>query len=514
MPKRKLDIPRTPAGAIDFDSIQNRVADAFWSEKLARAKTRGNLRAEKFPNFYEQNASEIIAAIGDWLKSADAQKTSDFEISGFIYGGDPTLKGVSGAAEDRPEGIVRALASKIMRFRNLSALYYYYCKEFAQTSDAYCARLTADHFAFARLLVENVRAMLADIWNNGSVFASNAVSNPVRTLGALENLFFEYDSLKPPARKTRILNAVETQTALPDVSQIRERYHLLSAIDAEELQAELEAAVKSGKEVLDEFIESLSDIWNEHITATDSAREPDAERLNGVIDGILENITFGELREAEAMKNAESGEYARKAKKAFERAKEEESRTGRHAAEERFFSLRPVRVSLDDSGAGAKAAEKISAAAPIYCPDDFSDSVWEKLSENEKLYLMCCELASDFDSSAGIKGILREHTNANVSLIPANIVRAVVGEILGADIPPITSANKAVATAQIRALCRKNGCFADVKFTMHRLVANKAGGILRSPERASAADSRTAQKALEICSILAERKQSKTEAEK
>ncbi len=482
------NLPLTADGAFDFETLLEQCCTQFWKKHLEIRKKFHTVSLAKMSDTphgaFEPSA--LLLSIEQWLTGKE--NSSDVDIGIFLYSGDPILKERYGYGDSNVTGITTLIARNIMRSKMLRSLFYHYCRKYAETQTPNGMGTIQDRYAFANLLVENVRAMLADIW----ITADNRLCHEFKDFSIsdfillIEFLFLDYDKLKSPVKKKRLLRLVQDQNALPLVEEIRERVELLKSFSENNIKNALSVKKSSAEEdlsnrvIYDQLVRSFAPYWTQNIQVRGiSLEEP--SRMNLEIRNVLETLTTAEIRDAESMKNEESGALGRQIKKELST----ENAAASPAALERLDLLRKRHVSIDQcNDDGISLADQLPARCDesIYCPDDCSEKVWKRLSKEEKMFLITTLICNEQDTSCGYKGMLQKVLHCKISYLGDNIFRIMAEEIYHEKFPEITGKNKQCVIDAILRFIAENGDFQDISYTLNCIFHDRISSIRNNSE--------------------------------
>ena len=455
------DIPHLPSGEFDFGKIKANTISTFWNEVSSKI--------DSMPPEFAQDDECLSRALQSWISGSGCCDNDDL-LTDFLYGGDPTLKwAFSGRHSQEKRGLSVKLAQRIQYIKSLRSLFYYYQLHYSEYTDK-----VHDKYRFIHILLENVRALLKDVNDSDPTHFCGQPIGEKKVFYLLENLCCNYDVLKTPARKIRLNRLMEEQRALPDFKAISEKVELLKSIS--------ECSVKKHSEVTnanhdvklsDLLCDTFTPFWDKHINGAELDREEDGKRINSEISTLLDNLTFGELRDSEKMKNRESGEKGRSIHRALSSAESRDQKTISNAVK-RLQLLRVSHESLDSLDENERSGyDKLEQweDCSVYCPEDVSEKVWEKLSKNEKAYLYTGAICSELPSYAGFKGILQKLLNCKISYMSKNIQRIVLEEILSIELPEIKGSNQDMVLRIMKRMINDNDCEEDMKFNLSLLCS-------------------------------------------
>ena len=459
------DIPHLPSGEFDFDKIKDDTITAFWD---ALSRKIDSLPRELLAQFARDD-ERLFTALRNWINGAD-YGDNDALLTDFLYGGDPTLKwAFSGRYSQEKRGLSVKLAQRIQYIKSLRSLFYYYQQHYSEYTDkAY------DKYRFIHILIENVRALLKDVTDTDPSHICGQPVGEKKVFYLLENLCCNYDVLKTPARKIRLNRLMKEQRALPEFKAISEKVELLKSISEPSVKIHSEVASASNDVKLSDLLcDTFTPVWDKHINGAELDREDDGKRINGEISSLLDNLTFGELRDSEKMKNRESGEKGRSIHRVLSSAESQDEQTISNARK-RLQLLRVSHESLDKLDEnGQSGYDKLDCweECGVYCPEDVSEKVWKKLSKNEKTYLYTGAICSELPSSAGFKGVLQKLLNCKISYMGKNIQRIVLEELLSIELPEIKGGNQEMVLRIMKRMINDNDCEEDMKFNLSLLCS-------------------------------------------
>lgn len=438
------DIPYCSNGSFDFDKMKYLNKSSFWNKRLNREKNVKNDNAGAAV-VYDQSLYE---ACQKWVYGKEDPGKVWEE---YLYGGDSALQRSWGTSfKPNVSGLSVRLARALSHFPMLRTIFYHYCRIYSENP-----KLSSSKAYFAQLLIDTVRNLLPDIWQDEDL--QLCAANDCKSFFCVfESLFLDYDRVKSTAKKVRLNQCVEKQNALPEFAALNEKFVLMESMAGDstrELQKNLNGVAPAEKTKT--FVEVFSPHWENHMKARGMEQEENACRFNDVITDILENLTCGEFREAEKQKNQESGAVGRALGGAL--ANPDFDSKEKAAAAERFNNLRIIHESLDDvNEEGRSAYEWIadSDSDSLPAPEDLSFEIWETLSDAEKVLLIATSFAR-CKSYTGFYGILGElFPDINVNFIGINIGFKILSRITGSDFAEIISGktSKAVSEGKLRIL--------------------------------------------------------------
>jgi hypothetical protein len=456
------DIPHLPGGEIDFGKIRDNTVNTFWNAVNRKIDSI----PPELPAQIAQDAERLSKALQSWI-SGTGYGGNDELLTDFLYGGDPTLKwAFAGRYSQKKRGLSVKLARRIQYMRSLRSLFYYYQLHYSEYTDK-----VHDKYRFIHILLENVRAWLKDVKDSDPTRFCGQPVGEKKVFYLLENLCCNYDVLKTPARKIRLNRLMEEQRALPDFKAINEKVELLKSIS--ECSVKTHSVLTNEKhdvKLSDLLCDTFTPFWDKHINAAELDREEDGKRINSEISTLLDNLTFGELRDSEKMKNRESGEKGRSIHRALSSAESRDKQT----AMKRLQLLRVSHESLDSLDENGRSGyDKLEhwEDCSVYCPEDISEKVWKRLSKNEKAYLYTGAICSELPSCAGFKGILQKLLNCKISYMSKNIQRIVLEEILSIELPEIKGSNQDMVLRIMKKMINDNDCEEDMKFNLSLLCS-------------------------------------------
>ena len=441
------DIPYCSNGSFDFEKIKQLNISGFWNELFNREKYVQNDSADSAVS----HDSSLYEACEKWVYG---KEDSGKIWEEYLYGGDPALKQVWGASynPDYP-GLTVRLARALFHIPMLKSLYYHYSRIYSKNPNTY-----SNKTYFSQLLIETVRRLLPDLWKDDlKLFAA---TDPKSFFCVFESLFIDYDRVKSGAKKVRQNDYVDKQSALPHFAALNKKIILMESI-ADKATRELQKILNgiSAAEKTKIFVDTFSPLWEKHRNARGIEVEENACRFNDAIADILENLTAGEIREAEKQKNQESGAVGRVLKKTL--SDQNSDSIKKSAAMERFNTLRIKHETLDQIDEdGRSAYEWMIGTNPddFYTPEDFSQQIWETLSDAEKVLLIATSLAQ-CESYTGFYGVFSElFPDINANFIGINLKYKILRPITGKDFPEIKDAktSKAACLRDLNALSAEN----------------------------------------------------------